>query len=51
MAQSTQNLHQTGPNEHKRELRKKSTAKLSKGFMDFISMGDAIGYADKMITK
>ena len=51
MAQSTQNLHQSDHNEQKRELKKKSTSKLSKGFMDFISMGDAIGYADKMITK
>ena len=30
---------------------KKKTSKLSKGFMDFISIGEAIGYADKKVSK
>ena len=30
---------------------KKKTSKLSKGFMDFISIGEAIGYAEKKVSK
>ena len=64
MAESSIDLSQTGnqlssssENSHE-DVTKKTTleqktrqSKLSKGFMEFISMGDPIGYADKKIAK
>lgn len=64
MAESSIDLTQTGSqlsssseNSHE-DVTKKTTleqktrqSKLSKGFMEFISMGDPIGYADKKIAK
>ena len=64
MADSSIDLTQTGSqlsssSENSNEdVTKKTTleqktrqSKLSKGFMEFISMGDPIGYADKKIAK
>ena len=64
MADSSIDLTQTGSqlsssSENSNEdVTKKTTleqktrqGKLSKGFMEFISMGDPIGYADKKIAK
>ena len=62
MAESSIDLTQTGSqlsssseNSHedvtKKTTLEQKTSKLSKGFMEFISMGDPIGYADKKIAK
>ena len=57
VAQSTANLSQfetrSSDLELKKDLtmKKKPTSKISRGLMDFISIGDAIGYAEKKTTK
>lgn len=52
MAQSTLNLSNLDvPDADTKKEPKRKTSRLSKGIMDFISMGDTIGYADRKLTK
>ena len=51
-AQSTLNLSNLDvPDADSKKEPKRKTSRLSKGIMDFISMGDTIGYADRKLTK
>ena len=57
LTQKGSQLSSSSENSHE-DVTKKTTleqktrqSKLSKGFMEFISMGDPIGYADKKIAK
>ena len=51
VAQSTLNLTSLDVPDGDKKDQKRKTSRISKGIMDFISMGDTIGYADKKINK
>ena len=52
-SQSSYCLVDRGDTQEEEELRKKEKKKnrLSKGLMEFINMGDPLGYADKKLIK
>ena len=54
MAHSTYNLSDVGSSEteeKKKNQQKKKSNRISRVIEEFISMGDAISYADKRLTK